>query len=330
MSNKWFELREGINRRDFVRTVSGIAATSSMGMLLSSCLDSGDPAGPETTTGLFANGGATVAVGDSALGIASPNYLLQTSWPSTGYVLGSNVSLKGKLVDKSGRPIPGQMFGVEDGLAMVSRVGLKTDASGTFTYSTTVKTWGAARVVFIVRDEVFPYIFQASRRVGNVLFYNSMAVQRLSVQNTGTRDLAFVVQDNYGHVWKKRIAAKTTTAVLTTPNTPSKINLPSGLTVGGGGSMGLSGGVWSVATKSNNEGVVTGSASAGEGLLRGKIYARSSGDYGACWAPGLDLGFLKVELTLCIGSDGISVGAGGSAGVGQEYSADVSYKLVNW
>jgi len=85
-----------------------------------------------------------------------------------------------------------------------------------------------------------------------------------------------------------------------------------------------------VTVKEREDGKITTSLTAGALILRGKVYVDNKGDFGGCWAPGIDFGGgpigASAEGFICLGTDGVKVGIGtgvtaGPATVGIEIEA---------
>ena len=65
----------------------------------------------------------------------------------------------------------------------------------------------------------------------------------------------------------------------------------------------------------DTQGVKTITATGGELLWTFSAYHTSTGDSGGCWSPGLELGVAKVNVSACVGTDGVTIGADGAIGV---------------
>ena len=198
--------------------------------------------------------------------ILTSSYNINITGPKSILLSGSSIIITGTLKDKKNKVIANEQIGIEDGLGLFCSL-TKTDKSGNISYKTKVLAKGAAIVVFIVKGERYPFIFQAaSKKSGSVYYTNNLTISALSVKNISSRD--FSVQTispankTYNQTLKK---SKTLTIIKTTSN-----SLLKRITVFGGASfsVGFGAGGQTSLTVDNN-GVGTISTSIGVALLRG-------------------------------------------------------------
>lgn len=253
---------------------------------------------------------------------------MSISSPTNLLLQGQKVTIVGKVTDSSGRPLKNELLGVNDGLTRWCTQ-TRTDNEGSIKYNATVNAQGTAVVEFLVRNYRHPFIFQTATKSGKMPRVNPLNISALAIQNKSSRDLKAITSvDNNGIQYIQRIPKNRTLIVLQTIRDQAMKRV----TVFGGGtfSVGLvAGGEVSVTV--DNRGVGTISGAAGVLLLRGQVYATTAGALGACWAPGGDLGVTPIslsgEVALCGGTDGISLGANGSAfGV----TGGFSIQLLEW
>jgi hypothetical protein len=114
---------------------------------------------------------------------------------------------------------------------------------------------------------------------------------------------------------------------MTTPKVVFEPTFFAGATTIAG--AGAAGGDASYTIDSNGEGQATLTIGAA-GLIRGSVYTTSSLNFGACWSPGGDIGAgggASIDGSLCIGTDGVSVG--GDIGYGF-LTSGFSITIVQW
>lgn len=93
--------------------------------------------------------------------------------------------------------------------------------------------------------------------------------------------------------------------------TPLGITYYSGVTAAMG--VGVGGGDVSFTVSGDGSGQLT--LTIGEaGVLRGSVYTTTTGQFGACWSPGANVGASFAEGYICLGTDGITLGADASPG----------------
>jgi hypothetical protein len=76
---------------------------------------------------------------------------------------------------------------------------------------------------------------------------------------------------------------------------------------------GVAGGDVSLTVDGNGEGQLTVTVGA-EGILRGSVYTTTQGQAGLCWTPGDNFGASFAEGYICLGTDGVALGADASPG----------------
>jgi hypothetical protein len=95
------------------------------------------------------------------------------------------------------------------------------------------------------------------------------------------------------------------------PTAPVAVNYYRGPTISLG--TGAAGGDVSFTVDGNGTGQLTLTVG-GAGVLRGSVYTTTKGQAGLCWSPGGNFVASFVEGYICIGTDGVSLGADASPG----------------
>jgi hypothetical protein len=145
--------------------------------------------------------------------------------------------------------------------------------------------------------------------------------QSLAIRNTSSQTMIAVVTGG-GSQRTYNITAGSTVAITSRLKVPSQSVIPtptftsySGATFGGGDAA--VGGNVSFTIDNNGNRQITYTVG-GAGVLRGSVYV-TPGQFGACWAPGVNLGVTPVATSaegyICIGTDGLTLGADASAGL---------------
>jgi hypothetical protein len=251
---------------------------------------------------------------DSSI-LSSYSYNVNITGPSEILVSGESTTITGIVTDKNGNVVSNEQIGVEDGLGWRSSL-TKTDDNGNINYETDILAQGAGIVVFIIRGERYPFIFQStSKKSGNTYYTNNLNLSALSINNTSSSDFSVQTTSYNGITYNQTLEKNNSLTIIKSIQN----SLLKRVTVFGGASFSVGfvvGGQTSVTV--DNNGVGTVSIGGGVALYRGQVYATSNKDLGACWAPGGNLGVTPIsldgEVTLCAGTDGINLGLSGEAG----------------
>jgi hypothetical protein len=246
---------------------------------------------------------------------ASVTYSVSLSAPTSILIYGNSITIGGTVKDNKGKYYANQSIGVEDGIGLMCRV-LKTDKNGKFSYSTKVMSQGVAIVEILIGKDRYPYMFQcAAKRSGSNYQVTGLSLNALAFKNTSTKNYSVKTSTNY-KTYNQILYKNTTLTALKAPKT-SKAKRVTAI-VGTQFTVGAGAGGANIAVTVDSNGVGTTSVSAGSLLLRGQVYSTTAGAAGACWAPGYDLGTgpiaLSQEVTLCLGTDGVSISSSLSTG----------------
>lgn len=297
-----------LTRRDFIWKTGQFAVLGAAGSMLASCDAQGDNLlAPSASEHMLV---AATLGGPHQLSITGPQSLLR---------YGQSITITGTIKDSRGRALANTVIGVSDGLRLFSRT-TKTDANGKIAYATKVKAKGVAVVEFVIDGYRYPFAFQ-SRNSQSPKYASSVLFSSIAIKNATTRTLTARVRDSKGKTYQYSIPKNTTKSVVTVKKSaPKRVTAFAGVTT--------SATVGQASLTVNTNGVATATIAAGQALIRGSVYATSAGDVGSCWAPGTQAGIGPVEISgevaVCAGTDGVSIGAGGSlSGATAGFSVEV-------
>lgn len=267
-----------------------------VGPILASCKqDAILPLGPSDDGLALA---AAVLGGPYKASITGPQSLLR---------FGQSITITGTVKTADGKAVANTVIGVSDGLRLFSTT-TKTDSSGRISYATDVRVTGVAIVEFVIAGYRYPFAFQ-SRNSQN--YASSALFSGIAIKNASSRVLTALVKDSKGRTYQYSVPKNTTKTVVTVKKTgASRVTAFAGVTT--------SATVGQASLTVGTNGIATATVTAGQALIRGSIYATSAGDIGGCWAPGAQAGIgpaeISGEVAVCAGTDGVSIGAGGSLG----------------
>lgn len=253
-------------------------------------------------------------IDNAELKAASISYSVSLTAPTSILLYGKTITISGIVKDNKGNYFANQNIGVDDGVGMMCRL-IKTDKNGKFSFSTKVQAKGVAIIEIIVNGTRYPFLFQAaSKKVGSTYHSTGLNVSAFKVKNPDNK--SYKVKTSTGNLTYYQVLNKKSTQTLIKAPSKSKAKRITKY-AGAQFTVGLvAGGSASVTVDENYVG--TTAFSAGIGLLRGQVYATTKADFGACWAPGVDLGAtpisLSAEVALCLGSDGVNISPSGSVG----------------
>ena len=230
------------------------------------------------------------------------------------------LTFKGTLKDVNGNNIPNFKIGIDDGLRLQCMDGVITNQNGEFSYSTSAKQSGLAEILFYLPNGEKHGIYINVADFSTEYSTTIAGVKQINIVNESLKDwIVKIIVDNI----EKNIIIKSGAKVIALASESMKNHFPFKITTSASLKLkGINIGVAGISISENNEGTIKIAANAGEAIYRGKLYFTYKGDYGGCWAPGVDTGLLaKLEGTVCLGTDGISTGAGVSLGnVGASFS----------
>jgi hypothetical protein len=231
--------------------------------------------------------------------------------------VGTPQTIAGRIL-RGGNPVPNADFGVVDGLERMSRA-IRTDANGRFSFTSTPRRAQAAVVEFTDgRSLLLAVGYQVvnSQNSAGSVFADSFAVR-----NASTRSLRVIVTNPYSESYEVPIQAGETRTVVTSRRTSgfSRVEVTAG--------VGVDFGVAGVSSTVSTSGTLTTTYTAGVLLIRGSAYFNSEGDWGVCWSPGQGGGAGEVSGQLCVGTDGLSVGADATVGV---LTSGFSIRVMQW
>jgi hypothetical protein len=138
----------------------------------------------------------------------------------------------------------------------------------------------------------------------------------LLIHNISGQAMIATVVGNDGTTKTINIPAIDNNAPMCKLNAPAQqsssgISYYSGVTAAIG--VGAGGGDVSFTVSGDGSGQLTLTVGAA-GVLRGSVYTTTTGQFGACWAPGANFGVSFAEGYVCLGTDGITLGADASPG----------------
>lgn len=225
-------------------------------------------------------------------------------------VKGDNLTIQGTLKDAKGIGIPNYTFLVEDGLLRISKpYGAITNINGSFSYLTSANFAGVSEVAFILPNGKKQFIYVNVSEEANQFVSPLVGLRKFSIINDEQQDRKVTIELGESQREITLKPGESTDAIYTEYKTnpfPLKYNESTGVSINDPTAitgLGLS-------ITQNSEGIIKTSLSAGQGLLRGKIYVNSEWDIGVCYAPGFSNGVFSGEVALCAGSDGVSVNLG--------------------
>jgi hypothetical protein len=234
--------------------------------------------------------------------------------------VGSPVAISGRLL-RAGSPVSNHTFYVSDGLQLMSRI-VDTDAEGRFSFMSTPSSNRAAVVEF--HDQ--------SRVVKTLLFHvtnsanqsRSAFVDAVLVHNNSGRRARVTITNPYNQ--SEHFILLTGQTLKVADSLRNEVVRRSSFSAGHNIDFGIVGGSVMIDPRSNE---ITSTFTGGVLLLRGSVYYTSEDEFGVCWSPSADPGVPGVGLEgqLCVGSDGISVGGGASAGT---VAAGFTFRVVEW
>ncbi|MBM3852705.1 MAG: hypothetical protein FJ399_06075, partial [Verrucomicrobia bacterium] len=231
--------------------------------------------------------------------------------------VGARQTITGRIL-RGGNPMPNENFGVVDGLERITR-SIRTDANGRFSFTSTPRRAQAAVVEFTDgRSLLLAVGYQVvdSQNTAGSVFANSFAIR-----NASTRAVRVIVTNPYSESYEVPIQAGETSTVVTSRRSSgfSRVEVSAGVAV----DFGVAG----VSSTVSTSGTLTTTYTAGVLLIRGSAYFNSEGDWGVCWSPGQGGGAGEVSGQLCVGTDGLSVGADATVGV---LASGFSIRVLQW
>jgi hypothetical protein len=229
------------------------------------------------------------------------------------------------VIKRDGTPVSNYSFGVHDGIRLQSYIA-STDSSGNFRIQSTPVQAAAALLEINVGGEWFGYSFDV---IAGSAPLRSLLCQNLALYNTSSRRMRAVVTSPYSNRLEYDVAPGQTINVvkMSGPRFVLKPTVQSGVTTIWG--LGALGGDASYTVNTDGLGQATVTVGAA-GLLRFSVYSTSQLDAGLCWSPGGDIGAGgggSLGGSLCLGSDGISIG--GDLGYGV-LTSGFSIQLIEW
>jgi hypothetical protein len=239
--------------------------------------------------------------------------------------VGAPYTLQG-IIRKGGAPAANETFGVHDGLRQMSYM-FTTDAQGRFALPATPRAAQAAYVEFLAGQAVIARF--AFNVVGQRAKTGSVWLRDLRLVNDAGQPVKVTVQGPPGNpLLEYVIQPGKEVSVVRAKTGPAFTFQPTGMTgtqipleaLGTGGSV-------DITIDANGVGKLKVTAGA-LGLLRFSIYGTRNFDAGLCWSPGGELiPGVGVGASLCVGTDGISVGGSISGGI---VVGGASIKIVKW
>lgn len=226
--------------------------------------------------------------------------------------VGDYVNVSGVLRYGNGTPVAGYRLYVDDGLRQFCGLAAVTSTNGRFSYTARAGRAGVTEVAFYLpegkRQAIYVNVSETSSSYRNRV----SAFRSLSFQNVDSRDIGLTIQ--VGDLERSAVI-KSGQVILGIVTDYARDHFPLRPSGYQGVVFGVGLGADAIASYTwNTDGVQKLSLTGGAGPYRGKVYVTNASDYGLCWAPGgsLTLGPIHVggEAALCLGTDGISVGAG--------------------
>ncbi len=225
-------------------------------------------------------------------------------------VVGQPVTVSG-TVYQNGAPCSNLTFGVHDGIRQMSYM-LSTNSEGRFSFTSTPLTAQVAIVEYLFDSQIISTSYDIVGTTG----ITSPLASAIQIQNATSSTYSAVVTSPFGDTLTYTILPGETKELVRTRESiftfhPTKyggVTHSFGIPLVGGGS---------ISATRDNDGVVKTTVTGGTlWYLRFSVYGTSKLDYGACWSPGGELGanWAASGFDICVGSDGFSVGGGGSLG----------------
>ncbi len=239
--------------------------------------------------------------------------------------VGTPVAISGRLL-RAGSPAGNQTFYVSDGLQLMSRI-VSTDAEGRFSFVSTPSSNRAAVVEFHDQSRVMRALLFHVTNSANLT--RSAFVDAVLVRNDSGRRARVTITNPFNE--SEHIVLQAGQVLKVAESLRTEIVRRSSFSAGSSINAGIIGGSAMVDPSSNE---MTMTFTGGTLLARGSVYYTSNDEFGVCWSPGADVGAaIEIEGQLCVGTDGISVGVGGSSaalaptGVN---AAAFSFRVVEW
>jgi hypothetical protein len=297
-------------------------------------------------------GAATTTAWSSALkltekGLVNASSPISSSQPSKPYpalflddtsipalTVGVEATIKG-TIKSNGIPAANTKFGIHDGIRQQSYL-VTTDSQGRFSFSSTPVEAKPAIVEFLWGDQVFANsVYQVKDKTGNALAW---IASEIKFENTTNKPVKLQAESPFGDLLLYTIQPGEIQTVIKTSTPAVENNLPYSFTfkptiysgtfgtVGGG----LAGDITASATL-NNEGVTTLKFKGGVGVIaRFSVYSTSELNKGFCWEPGAAGGVLagaEIGASICLGTDGFSLGGGLGYGV---ITSGFKIQIIEW